>query len=150
MPLNWSRREFINLLESMASIGILQSVAPALALAVKDQPSHLSILAQATQVPNTNPSDTTTTNSAALQMLHDVINTQMQNQASAASANALSSYSGYNGPEIHANYGPTFPMTETEQYEYELEGATREDFPSDYMNFDPQTGMFQDVDYWEF
>ena len=151
MSIRWNRRQFVRLINSLASVGILESVAPALALMAKGRPSNLALLPQVAQVPNNAEGNNKApeANSIALQMLHDTLNSQIHFLDAASIVNTIGDYHGYNGPEIRADYSHQTPLQQPEQNELEeLDGAQEEDFPSDYMRFNPQTGMFDGVDYW--
>jgi|SRR5579862_5936933 len=59
---------------------------------------------------------------------------------------SIQSINMYSGPQLSASYGPTKPYIPQQEPEYELEGLVYpEDYPPDYMNFNPQTGLFDNI-----
>jgi hypothetical protein len=141
MKIPIERRQFLKAIEKIGSCTMLGNFVLRTFQVAPNQTNPN----QAAPTPSNSPTVNQTTGDR-LQGLYNSIRSQMQSFDSAAQQNDLGGYRGYNGPEIQADTGSSRPITSDELED--LEGATREDFPSDYMDFDPQTGMFSDVDYW--
>lgn len=88
--------------------------------------------------PNSPVNGTQTDKNSLLDNLSNSVSSGIQSINSSSNANM----SSLSGPQISPQYNNPQPYIPSESPENELEGATAEDFPKDYMEFDPQTGLF--------
>ena len=150
MSLNWSRREFLHVLESLTAVGLFSDVAPALTL-VRDGKTYLLESGSGQSVPGAafNGLNNVPNTSYALQTMSNFVDSGIQSLNAAAAANMQymirQATSGYNGPTISADYGRARPYMPEQEQELELEVPSPKDQPTNRMNFSPQTGLFDNI-----
>jgi len=134
-----TRRDMIRLLEMLpiAGISMPKSLAQTSSTSTAVNASISQSLSASTSqmLSNYVSSGISTLNSASSSASVDTMNQMIQG------------YSGSNGPEIGPSTGPSVPyVPQPEKPDNELEGLVYpEDYPPDYMNFNPQTGLFDDI-----
>jgi hypothetical protein len=136
----WTRRNVLVVIETLAAAGMLPEMATA-------RLTQFNNNVQPGTNPNVQPDNNG--NTVAQQIMADILKSGTAAINAATNANIEFMFnqpiSVYSGPQISANYGPAQPYIPGEEGEFELEGATREDFPPDYTNFHPETGLFDDL-----
>jgi hypothetical protein len=150
--MTWTRRDILSLASALALVRPLSGSTPSLAASLAELAAQLPGQASA-QAPQGVPAaaNVQLTQQAQQQISKFIVDTLNSFEKSIKEntyhINATpGGYQGYNGPEISTQHGPLLPyLPEQEQPETELEGASPDDFPPDYMKFDQQTGLFDNI-----